>query len=102
MPPSKRQQKREEWVASGAPEVQERLREALRHVGVDLHEYTALVSPRQGPHAGTFQATILVAGADLDALIAALEHGAPTPEQQAAADELTQLGQEINPEGYKP
>lgn len=74
MSPSKREQRRADWEASGAPQVQARLRAALVAVGVDLSDYAALVGTTNRP--GEFRTTIMLSGADLDALIAALERAA--------------------------
>lgn len=72
---TRREQRRAAWVASGAPQVQDRLLAALEAVGVDLNVYTAMVANRAQP--GDFQATIIVHGPDLDALIEALERAKP-------------------------
>ena len=72
--PTRREERRAAWEASGAPAVQERLRIALAGVGVDLRAYSALV--RVGNN-GEFGATVLLFGPDLDAVIEALERGTP-------------------------
>jgi hypothetical protein len=65
-----REELRARWVASGAPEVQERLRAALQAVGVDLDDYTAQVGLDNN---GRFFANLRLGHDDLDAVIEALE-----------------------------
>ena len=70
---SKREERRAAWEASGAPEAQARLRAALAAAGVDVPDLRASVN---GTPDTLLHATVVVIGAELEALIAALERAA--------------------------
>lgn len=74
-PATRRQQRREAWVASGAPEAQQALRDALAAAGVDVPDLRAVVDGGGTPTA-KLTATVIVIGGELDQLVAALERAA--------------------------
>lgn len=73
---TRREQRRAEWEASGAPEAQARLRAALAAAGVDVPDIRAAVN---GTTTSALHATVIVFGDELEALTAALERAALPP-----------------------
>lgn len=74
-PATRRQQRREAWVASGAPEAQDKLRAALAAAGVDVPDLRAVVDGGGTPHA-KLTGTVVFIGDELDQVVAALERAA--------------------------